>query len=203
VAHNHRRSSCHRSVWHLAGDNVGSPGTTLSVMEQHHDREQPEGERVSESKRHGIVSCNPAVLLTRGRPRTCGCVGPPHRAVHGDHQTRRSYEPDPSLTLGISSELGQTSHPSVIRPRRRPARSAEGQPAHGVKPTIVDQANARSNVRDTGEVPGHRQMEPHSTTSTRGCLRVTQYVTPHAPATRCHHGQEERRRSRSRNCRPS
>lgn len=86
------------------------------------------GERVSESKRHGIVSCNPAGLLTRGRPRTCGCVGLPVKAVHGDHQTRRSSEPDPSLAIGISSELGQAFHPSVAQPRRR---AAEVQKAVG------------------------------------------------------------------------
>ena len=147
VAHNHRRSSCHRSVWHLAGGNVGSPGTTTPTRNSPTIGSSRKGERVSESKRHGIVSCNPAGLLTRGRPRTCGCVGPPHRAVRGDNQTRRSSEPDPSLALGIPSELGQAAHPSATKLRRR---TAEGQKSVAFCHSDL----VRSGFTNRLEVPG-------------------------------------------------
>lgn len=53
---------------------------------------------------------------------------------------------------------------SSDRDANRPE-SAEGQPTHGVKPMIVDQANAQGNAWDTGEVPDHRLVEPNSTTA--------------------------------------
>lgn len=61
--------------------------------------------RISESKLHGIVRYNLVALLIRGSA-SSRVVGPPHRVVHGEQQSRRSYEQDPSWPHVAPSELG-------------------------------------------------------------------------------------------------
>lgn len=68
--------------------------------------------RTSESELHGIVSFDLAALLTRGGE-SSRVVGPSHRVVHGDQQSRRSYKQGPSLTNVVPSELGHVARRSA------------------------------------------------------------------------------------------
>ena len=61
--------------------------------------------RVSESKLHGAVNSNLAALFQRGSE-SSRVVGPSLRVVHGDRQSRRSYEQNPSSSHVEPSELG-------------------------------------------------------------------------------------------------
>jgi hypothetical protein len=87
-------------------------------------------ERVSESKLHGTVNCNLVALLIR-ESESSRVVGPPHRVVHGDQESRRSFEQDPSLPHVVPSELGH-----VVR------RSAPGDQGGGAnQPDSTRRAN--------------------------------------------------------------
>jgi hypothetical protein len=114
--------------------------------------------RISESKLHGTVKCNPAALLMRASA-SSRVVGLSHRVVHDERQTRRSYEQDPSWPLKVPSELGHAVRRSATECRGRRCRPLrlykEGQPVCDVQQRIVDQAKAQGNAWDTGVVPGH------------------------------------------------
>ena len=114
--------------------------------------------RISESELHGTVKSNFVALLIR-RGASSRVVGPSTWVVHGERQSRRSFEQDPSWSRVVPSELGHVVRRSVVaRPGRRcrPSRLfKEGQLVCGGQQRIVDQAKARGNAWDTGVVPGH------------------------------------------------
>jgi hypothetical protein len=68
--------------------------------------------RVSESKLHGTVNCKLAALLMRVSV-SSRAVGPPIRAVHGEQESRRSFEQNPSSSQVEPSELGHVARRSV------------------------------------------------------------------------------------------
>jgi hypothetical protein len=105
AAQNRARTSCHRSVRHVACRKVGSPRQNHDIDEQCDDVLVRKTERVSESELHGTVNYALVALLTRGGE-SSRVVGPSIRVVHGDRQSRRSSEQNPSLPHVVPSELG-------------------------------------------------------------------------------------------------
>ena len=76
--------------------------------------------RISESKLHGIVNNNLVALLIRGSA-SSRVVGPSYRVVHGEQQSRRSYEQGPSWSHVAPSELGHVVRRSFAVHRERGA----------------------------------------------------------------------------------
>jgi len=105
AAHNRARTSFHRSVRHVAYRKVGSPRQSHGIDEQCDDVMVRKTERVSESELHGTVNYALVALLTRGGE-SSRVVGPSIRVVHGDRQSRRSFEQNPSRSHVVPSELG-------------------------------------------------------------------------------------------------
>ena len=86
--------------------------------------------------------CGPADLLPTGHPPTCN--------------------PAESATLRLHS----TSIRNVVTRPRLSVRDGRSRERHTAGPGpggMAQAAKARGNARDTGEVPGHRKMEPNST----------------------------------------
>ena len=168
AAHNRARTSRHQSVRHVACRKVGSPRQARGITNSARVPWRRKGERVSESELHGTVNYALVALLTRGGE-SSRVVGPSIRVVHGDRQSRRSFEQNPSLSHVGASELGHVVRRSVAgRPRRRCQLARlyqEGEPVSDGQQRIVDQAKAQGNAWDTGVVPGHRTMELNSTTA--------------------------------------
>ena len=68
--------------------------------------------RISESELHGIVRYDLVALSTRGGA-SSRVVGPSFRVVHGEQQSRRSFEQNPSWPCVVPSELGHVVRRSV------------------------------------------------------------------------------------------
>lgn len=92
-------------------------------------------------------------------------VGPPARAVHVDQQPHRSFESDSVSYACDHLGTGTCGPPLGLTGRDADWLDRTGRAyRHMVLPQrIVDQAKARSNARDTGEVPGCLPTELNST----------------------------------------
>lgn len=123
-------------------------------------------QRISESKLCGTVNNDLAALLSRGG-KCSRVVGPSIGAVHGDQQSRRSSEQNPSASRVASSELGH-----VVR---RFVTSLRGEGADRLDSTWRDYRCVASNKRSwtklrlgvmsgiRGKFPAINLMEQNST----------------------------------------
>lgn len=151
----------------MACQSVGSPQSSRNERSSTSHSGGWKRERVSESELYGTVNYDLETLLMRGDsgPQVMGLS---RRAVHGDRKACRSYEQN-AVSLE-RSHLGTGTCDRSLRamdlPRPGGANWLEvpkSQPVCDRPQRRVDQANARSNVRDTGEVPGCIPAELNST----------------------------------------
>jgi hypothetical protein len=148
----------------VAGGNVRSPRSTPPAATAAAEEIGWKWERVSASERHGTVKSPSAALLTRRRLRPAG-GGALRQGCPRGPTTPPVFRVGRRL-LRPWSPRNWDMRPAA-RPPGRDANRPDRQGRTYRRPTgpqrIVDQAKARGNARDTGEVPGCLPTELNST----------------------------------------